>query len=435
MSLMYVNIADPNSDIVYVMYRNYFDDPSRYGNNESTFHQVLDMTWQNLVVAAGGKFNFAIGDDLIEVLKHLADKANHAIVIAPGTTFKSDFIKLIKTKLAITFNDYFLIGHILDKKESYYTCHGQTFILNLKRWAASGFIDPGQPGKTVKYKIPTRSVENFHDDYTPISIKLDKTAETKTYVKTRWGHKWINYGLTNHAVYMFDADLRKYKHYLYTENPGFVEFWQGYWHKNKPIDVNNEFANALRSLKGRANYRELYKENNENIPADVNFKNLDFVVAAASGWWVNSFLDMYPAQDLSKVVYYDIYDKALEFRKSATNTKDFKTWDLYEKIPKEYHQLDVISEVDKFTNIIPKNKTGIIWLTNIFTFTATVSNYSSTDILYAWLRLIKTLKQTHPDSIIHGKDPFNRYILSKLSNYEVSLTSLLASNYFYSIGL
>jgi hypothetical protein len=68
-----------------------------------------------------------------------------------------------------------LMGHVLDYKEKHYFLHEQCFFINLKSWKLSN--SPQYFSKEKQLIDIHRSIDNFHDNYTPKWIKAGKNKK------------------------------------------------------------------------------------------------------------------------------------------------------------------------------------------------------------------------------------------------------------------
>jgi hypothetical protein len=96
------------------------------------------------------------------------------VVLKTGTFINSSFFfenikEMINSNIA-------LMGHVLDYKEKHYFLHEQCFFINLKSWKLSN--SPQYLSKEKQLIDIHRSVDNFHDNYTPKWIKAGKNKKT-----------------------------------------------------------------------------------------------------------------------------------------------------------------------------------------------------------------------------------------------------------------
>jgi hypothetical protein len=105
------------------------------------------------------------------LLEEASKDYEHAVVFSTGTEFINgeSFFDKIKE---ISNTDYFVVGHILDRKDAYYELHQQCYMINLSHYRELGFPHIGNQelGSTHRQMIPNRSLDNYHDDYTPVTV-------------------------------------------------------------------------------------------------------------------------------------------------------------------------------------------------------------------------------------------------------------------------
>jgi|MDTC01.1.fsa_nt_gb hypothetical protein len=146
---------------------------------------------------------------------------NFIVVGALGITFQDNdkhfFLELQKYFESIDTSKIAILGHILDKKDMFYQLHHQTFIVNIKWWKEQGCPDIGN--KTAEQKeLPKviRSIENHHDDYTPLWIKKDNGTEQHKNLKFGWNI--ISKALdSEYTINSFNKNLRISKRYFYPD--------------------------------------------------------------------------------------------------------------------------------------------------------------------------------------------------------------------------
>jgi hypothetical protein len=131
-------------------------------------------------------------------------------------------------------NKFAFAGHILHwSEEKYYEIHPQFFILNLKEYVNSGRPNFGYftEGEDMLADVE-RSVENFHDHYTPLWVKYKGTKSIQKHTQRGWS--MVSSLLENgYNVITLPQNIRDKKLNLYFEaNP--YEFIDGI----KKLDVN-----------------------------------------------------------------------------------------------------------------------------------------------------------------------------------------------------
>lgn len=131
-------------------------------------------------------------DELLR--KAAATSAKWLIFSTLGTYFEETYPFLQELKDFIAREpDFFIMGHILDRKDYWYELHDQCFVLNLEHYRALGCPSYGtqRHGKFEMMK-PERATENFHHDYTPLWVKPSR--EFAMYSGLENGHSLLAEG-------------------------------------------------------------------------------------------------------------------------------------------------------------------------------------------------------------------------------------------------
>lgn len=172
----------------------------------------------------GNGYDVLVGDDENELLRFATNNNySHAVVALMGTIWGDyvDFYSLLDQQVK---EEWFLMGHILDKKTAYYELHPQCYIINLKQYQTLDFPEIGERTLYTKHEqsIPIRSEENYHDDYTPLWIKAGKD-------RTTFDHKCHGWNILSVAfendltVLVFDNNFRNSKRYFYPDDNNAVQ--------------------------------------------------------------------------------------------------------------------------------------------------------------------------------------------------------------------
>lgn len=140
------------------------------------------------------------------------------LVLKQGTTLGADFFENFTTFYDKN-KDAKLVGHILDKGDKYYRLHPQAFMFDLNWWADAGFPEWGDWTKetftTVK---PQRSLDNWHDSYTPKWIAKDKASVFAEYKGGEDGWNIIKALIEdNQKIISWNEEIRNNKFYGYPE--------------------------------------------------------------------------------------------------------------------------------------------------------------------------------------------------------------------------
>lgn len=194
----------------------------RTGENRAS--ECIEITQRNLLLHNdAGRTNYMEGSTIDSMLwsawlwryKYLWIQApGHYILDKPG----------VQIALDQEFEQgFFVLGHILDLGEKYYSIHHQSIIVNLEVWEDIGKPPFGLPGvETRSLHIPLRSEENFHDTHTPKWIK--RSGAAKLFKEQADGWQFLSHGLDHDVrVAPFSSAIRARKGYLYPEDCTFPE--------------------------------------------------------------------------------------------------------------------------------------------------------------------------------------------------------------------
>ena len=294
-----------------------------------------------------------------------------AVIFSTGTEFINgdnffDAIeKLHKEKV-------FIAGHILDRGDAYYELHHQCYYVNLGIYKNLGRPQIGkqQLGHRHTQDIPWRSVENWHDDYTP------KTISAGDQVKD-YNHKCHGWNILTQAfdknlpVLVFDETVRNNKKHYYPEN-------------------QQEFINHIQWAYRRFNYCStefVHTDHTENI----NFQNQvfeQFFVPASGAWWQSMINTSKPVT----VVIYDYNQKALDY------------WQIHKpkisNVTYVFLKIDLLTETYQFGHF-DKSLPTLINLSNIYAYEATSFLYSLEQRLFKENLMIENIKNYFSSATIN----------------------------------
>ncbi len=119
------------------------------------------------------------------------------------------------------FENYYkgevFVGHVLDKGDLYYEIHPQCMLVDVNWFCEHvGIFEQRFRNKLVDFVQPSRSIENFHDHYTPLWVKQGEVV--RTYEGTCWGWNIVEAGLqTETGIGIWPKEIRKTYHYAYGE--------------------------------------------------------------------------------------------------------------------------------------------------------------------------------------------------------------------------
>ena len=295
---------------------------------------ISDYTISNLY---GEGYDVFVSLNEDAVLSHVANLGyQQAVVFSTGTEFinGANFFKEIEK---ICESDFFIYGHILDRQEAYYELHHQCYLINLEKYNILGqpLVGFQELGSHHTQITPIRTIENLHDDYTPLSISSGSSQSV--YKHKMHGHNLISKGLIQgYQIVAFSEHVRQYKKYYYPENP-------------------TEFLNQISWAYARYNYcmTEFVHTSHTEI-FNIN-DTYDQLVITASGVELLKYLN-----PDATVIMYDYNQKSLDYYRDIIHWKNI-----------EFVKIDLMG-ISNFDRLIkfPEKKT-LVNISNIFCYEGT----------------------------------------------------------------
>lgn len=383
---------------------------------ESNFHAIKNNSAkeliQNIVEYQIGKLNVMGYDVVVSIsidatISKIIDQYDYAVVFTPDTEFQggSFFTHLHK----MIEQDFYIAGHVLDRKEGYYELHEQCYVINLKKHTELELPEIGELKRNSEHFTtePIRSDENFHDDYTPLWIKPGN--ELKTF-KHKW-HGWnvIRTALDNkEKIIIFDEDLRMSKKCYYAVHE---------------TDFNENSKQIFKKYNQSAN-RLFYPINTEELQS-VSTGTIKQLITPASGLNWLKYLEKHGYDAETEVVFYDWNPNALyymeeiikkfdggDYHKFLVSVNRHKTpdwinskleiaeyfetvshlWHIKDKVKFKFVECDLLNE---FT-ITPINHKNVIFnISNIFAYEPTVPFVPTKQRVFKQNQLLRLLKEKY----------------------------------------
>lgn len=367
---------------------------------------IADYSISNICLKGHDVVN---GLDANDILPRIADQYTHAVVFDADTEFTgaiffSEIKKLCK-------KDFFLAGHVLDRKEGYYELHSQCYVINLKKYIQHRMPHITHPAPNVPHEHiqPVRSKQNYHDDYTPLWIKPGT-------VKKQYQHLWHGNNIlsvaleNNETVYIFDERIRTSKQCYYAryENE-FIKNSQNIYKKTKfsstrlfyPVNTEEpqqiNITGPIRQLIVPASglnwlyYISKHGYNNDTLISfyDYNPNSLYYIkniIENFSGKNYYAFLKSIRPNDTN-----DWINSREDINQRFETVKHF--WHMVKEIKFSYHNCDLLTNFD-----IPviNDPNTIMHLSNVFCYEPTVAFNSLSKRVTAENNLIRNLKDKNP---------------------------------------
>lgn len=275
-------------------------------------------------------------------IRHVANlNYTYALVFSTGTEFinGSEFFHSLNN---IMSEDFFIYGHILDRGVAYYELHKQCYLLNLEiyRKLNCPFIGNQELGARHTQVIPTRSLENLHDNYTPVWVNSGNQTGSYEHKCHGWNilRTAFDYNL---PVKIFPPDIRKNKKYLYPES-------------KKDFLLNLSWV-YFREKYAAADF--IHKDNTESKNS-ATYKKFTQMVIPASGPLYTDLIDE------GKIIIYDYNNNALDYWKNNLPCKN--------NIQYQFVKADLLAENNLIDFVDAENNSDtLINLSNIFCYEGT----------------------------------------------------------------
>ena len=327
---------------------------------------IADYTITNLYSKG---YTVFVGLDENALLRHCVDY-DYCVVFSMATEFINgdSFFSILESRIE---QDFFIMGHILDRNEAYYELHHQCYVINLKYYKQLNCPDIGKQilGSKHRQVKPWRRSDNIHDDYTPSWVA---GGEDETdYSHKMHGHNILSIALdTNLPVVVFGDILRDNKKYYYPEN----------------TDVFMDKINYAYQKYNHCLTTFVHTQNTDWLDADTS--EIEQVFAPASGTW---WKDIISTTKKVKVVIYDYNVKALEYWSQHKPN-------LY-NVEYEFIRIDLLTESIDLRKYFT-NKSTIINLSNIFAYEGTILHYPLRYRLHRENQLISHVNEVLPHADI-----------------------------------
>ena len=216
--------------------------------------------------------------------------------------------------------NFFLLAFTLDwqseKGTGWIECHNQMMVVNVASWKLMG--KPKFGGwETVTEELPnyTRSVENFHDNYTPFWIQ--GAPGTSTHTRTAQGWNFIKTALAaGYKIDNFTEEMRLCRLFVYPEHDS-DNLYNAFIEKNNTIVTNSNQRKWIKSMLGTPPVIWIF--NSEYYRFSMDMKNIETYIGPAAGFKYLDFLNYNPTGNF---IFYDYHEGSLDWIKKLKETWD-----------------------------------------------------------------------------------------------------------------
>jgi len=400
-------------------------DISRDIPNHFVRKRCFDMTYWMVNQSCKQNLCYYRGFDAkIENLLNLSIEAGDKIcIIAAQGLMAPKLYKIIKKsqKYLLDNPNFFVIGHIMARKDRYPGLHRQLLIVNLDTWKNLNspiFYERGIFwDRKVTYSNFELSKDTLSADYTPAWIKGANGKKEWTEVDD--GSNWIDIACSNNIrIDNLDFEMRECKAFLYPyDNTDLLEkAWKDLQNEKLIDSITNYTQRAwLRKLAYQEKIEKdrVYAYNTERLSGEGvrTKKPIDSIFSAAAGFKTIMLLNNNGFHDNTIVNYYDWCSASLNFKKellqtwngidfdkwlnkndlkynfASTYRKNYKQfwdqeiekefgsidnfknlWNNYSKLKHNFFVIDIVNEPEKlFIEISKQDGVKVLWTTNIWT--------------------------------------------------------------------
>jgi hypothetical protein len=391
------------------------------------------------------------------LLQASLDAGDKVCIIAAQGLMAPKLYKIIrKTVTYYKHNpNFFVMGHIMARKDRYPGLHRQMLIVNLETWQRLGSPEFLEQGffwdRKQTYPNFELSEETLSAEYTPAWIKGDTGTQQWSVVED--GSNWIALAC-EHGIKVdnFDNEMRECKAFLYPyEDPDKLErAWKNLQDEELLDSIGNYTQRAwLRKLAYQEHIEKdrVYAYNTERLSGEGVRASapVDSIFSAAAGFKTMMLLKNNGFHENTIVNYYDWCDSSLKFKQHLLETWDgvdfhkwllehdleynfsstyrgnyeefwkqeiqkefgseqeFKElWDRYSKLKHNFFVIDLVNEPEKlFYEINNQSGNIVLWTTNIW---PTMMLHWNVDIDEIEQKYLNFEKLVPSDLVLYGQD-------------------------------
>jgi hypothetical protein len=409
----------------------------------------------------GGNLEIICRDEIYEILEESLNRGyEYCVVQSAGCTLRSfNFDQEIRQ--FIKENKFGVAGHPLYRPGEWLELHNQFFIVNLLAWKEVGCPEFGDfyCGEQL-LPIVERSVENFHDDYTPLWVKYSGKEDIQSHAGQGWKLLKEMF-LGGWPVITLNESLRSNKFYCYPDYET-DRFENSIKNLTTYEGQNWNQSKILSDIKSVKDQIWLFNSETMFIKNEGKF---DLVVNTASGFKLFDIFKNEKLNEGGKIIVYDFNVKSLQWYKHLHSWKNdnlikcirsfpdrdyftwlgknshnyaedysfltlykklmyhfrgdenfIKYWRIFKKTEVKFVAVDLYKEPEKFANIFVGKGKKFVNLSNIFSTDATTFLYGHTEVQSSQQRCLSSLYVVDPEIEIFICDFWNRDLSGKVKD-------------------
>lgn len=401
------------------------------------------------------------GDEIHEILQESLKRGyDYCVIQSSGCTLRSfNFDREIRD--FIKENKFGVAGHILQWPGKWLELHPQFFIVNVIAWEEIGCPEFGEwCSEEQLLPVVERSVENFHDDYTPIWVKYLGREELQSDAGRGWNllrSMFIN----GWDVITLSEKLRLNKFYYYPEHE--TDKFENSIKTLTPYEGQNwNQSKILSDVKAVKDQIWLFNSEPMSI---TNKGNFDLVANTASGFKIFDIFKNNKLNDGGKIIVYDFNLKSLKWYKHLYNWKDDRLidcirsfsqrdyftwlgkidykyseddsfvnsykklmhhfggvenfiayWRIFKNTQVKFVFADLYKDSEKFANIFAGKGKKFVNLSNIFSTDATTFLYGHIEVQTSQQRCLSSLYVADPEMEVSLSDFWSRPLVGKIKD-------------------
>jgi len=426
MNIKEFNEGPASSDIIFCIIDNTHTYTSDW--NKELIKNISDFCLQNITIQG---YTVLQGIDEDSLLKAASTRnCKYAVVLTTGTEFITRYVFFDLLNELLQKETFFLLGHVLDRKDCYYELHQQCYVINLEVYKSLGMPRIGNQEFFSPHiqTCPKRSIDTYHDNHTPKWV--EQGTDTMQYQHKAHGWNILSIAFSqNLPVKIFNDAFRESKKHYYPEN------------EHSFVDQINYAYSRLNFCSSLA----VYPINSEKMKFDVSGPLRQLIVPASGLGWIEhlanigysdktvvKFFDYSPPtleylkavidwngenypkffrefmdskygylQNNNSIIYCGPQDIESEWAEFSSQFNWKELWaDIKSKVTFEFYLINLLDSTDDLNWIENLEGTSLINISNIFNYIGTATFYSIKQRLHAETTLLTKLKDKIPEMYV-----------------------------------